>query len=189
VPTHLLRTLSLILIVTLGFGVMQLPGSNIAAATKSSTISNICSATQLDVTLESAFATFFNVAYVVDLRNSSNIDCTLRGYPKLQMLNKDGWVISTQTLHRSIFGSSSTVVKLVTVKPSWSALFDVTYPNRLRYAPASCPTSNRVEILFSDAKRSIAVRWRIRPYGGTSIAKLRCGVVRVSPFYGPFHLS
>ena len=189
-PNHLLRSLSLILVAALGSGAMQITGSNIAAAAaKSSTVTEPCRATQLDARLMGALATYGTTAYVVNFRNISTTACTLRGYPKLQMLNADGGVISTQTLHRSIFDFYATVVKLVTVLPNWSAVFDVSYPDWLRYAPASCPTSNRVKILFSNANRSITVKWRFRPYGGSSIAKVHCGEISVSPFYGPYRFA
>lgn len=90
------------------------------------TVAKPCAADQLAGKLNSALVPTGTVGYSVSVKNRSMTSCTLKGYPKLQMLSADGKFITTHIIHRSIFDMASTVVKSVTVTSGSSALFDLT---------------------------------------------------------------
>jgi hypothetical protein len=178
------------LVLALGSGAMQLPGFNVAAATKHKISGVSCTANHLSVKPIGALAPKGTTAYLISLENVSKTSCTLEGYPQLRMLDASGKSIATRVTHRSAFaGANATGVTLVTVKPGWSALFGVTYPNSSGYVPATCPISDRLEIHIPNMKESIIFKWRIQPYGGKSPATPHCGEIGVSFVYGPHRLT
>lgn len=117
-------------------------------------------------------------------KNMSTTACSLQGFPKLQMRDATGHVIPTHVLH----GTSSTVqarpTKVVVLKRGKVAKFDLGFSASTGYGSAICPTSTQVEITPPNLDQSITLRWQIQPYGGSSIQKLRCGEITVSPVYG-----
>jgi hypothetical protein len=179
-----------VLIFAFGSGVIQLPGFNVEAATKPKTAGISCAPNQLSAKPVEALAPFGTNGYLVSLENVSKSSCTLEGYPQLQMLNAGGKSITTRVTHRGGFaGANATGVTVVTVKPGWSGLFALTYPNSSGYvAAATCPISDHVEIHVPDMKESLIFKWRIRPYGGKSAATSHCGDISVSFVYGPYRL-
>ena len=108
--------------------------------------------------------------------------CTLRGYPKLQMLTANGHRLATH-LRR---GASVTVpampTRTVTLVPGAAASFDLGYADATGYARLKCPTSARVKITPPKSTGQITVSWHLQPYGG-SIEHLRCGIITVSPVF------
>jgi hypothetical protein len=178
------------LVLALGSGAMQLPGVNVAAATKPKTAGQLCTANHLRVIPHSAFAVWGTEAFLVVLENVSKSNCTLEGYPQLRMLDVGGKSIATRVAHGSAFGSANfTGVTLISVKPGWSGLFGLTYPNSIDYPPATCPISDHVKIHIPNMKESIILKWRIQPYGGKTGVTPRCGEISVSFIYGPYRLT
>jgi hypothetical protein len=69
------------------------------------------------------------------------------------------------------------------VRSGGIAKFDFGYANQTGYGSASCPTSVRVTITPPKNVKGISANWKLQPYGGMTIAKLRCGEINVSPVY------
>jgi hypothetical protein len=184
------RSVFFLLVVAIGPWAMQIPGANAGAASKTQTAAQPCTASQLSVKPMEGLATQGTKYYLVSLKNASTTSCTLKGYPKLRMLDAGGKYIATLITHRGAFvGAKATGVTLVTVKPGWSALFSLAFPDSIDYAPATCPISDHVEILVPNMKGSVIFKWRIQPYGGATVAKLHCGEIGVSFLSGPYHLT
>ena len=121
-----------LLVFAFGSGVIQLPGLTVEAATKPKTAGVSYTPNQLSVKPIEALAPVDTMSYLVSLGNVSKSSCTLEGYPQLRMLDAGGKSIATRVTHRSaIAGANATRVTLVTVKPGWSGLFGLTYPNSL----------------------------------------------------------
>jgi Protein of unknown function (DUF4232) len=165
-----------------------LPISSLASASATSAVAHTCTAADLAVKPISAFGVVGTRAFLISLKNISVNDCTLKGYPRLRLVGANGTSIATYTLPGKIFGQK-TVVRLVRVKPRWSALFDVTFSTGLNYSPKTCPISEGVVVGVPMSRQTVTVKWRIRPFGGPSIEKLRCGELQVSPVYGPYLLT
>jgi len=185
VKLHWLRSFAVVVFVTFGVGVVQLNSSNFASASKSNAASHVCAPEELRVGLIPGMAQMGMKFYVVSLTNISTTDCTLMGYPRLQLLGANGRPNATRDTHVRLPGTRPIVEKVITVAPRWSALFSVTYATWINYSPKKCPSSNLAEIFLPNGSQSIPVRWHIDPYGGRSIAKLQCGVIHVSPVFGP----
>lgn len=177
-------------LLVLASGVMQLSGSNIAAATRPETAGRPCTPNHLRAIPSEGLAATGTNAFLVVLENVSSSSCTLEGYPQLKMLDKAGKTIASRISRLAPnAGKNTTKVTLITVKSGWQGLFALSYPNSTDYPPASCPVSDRVEIHIPNMKESIVIKWRIRPYGGKSGTTPDCGQVSVSFIYGPYHLS
>jgi hypothetical protein len=116
-------------------------------------------------------------------QNISATACTLQGYPKMQMIDAAGSAIPTHVIN----GTSYTVVSrpddLVVLAPGAQALFDIGFSSKTGYGTAVCPTSAQIEITPPGSDKSITVPWKLQPYGGPTIAKLRCGEITVSPVF------
>ena len=174
----------------LGSGVIQYVGSSIAAGAKPRIAVQPCTPNLLKAMPIGALAPLGTSEYLVALENVSTSNCALEGYPQLRMFDEAAKAIPIRVAHRGAFaGRNATGVTLITVKPGWSGLFALSYPNSTDYPPASCPVSNRVEIRIPNMKEPIATKWRIRPYGGKSGTTPVCGEVSVSYVYGPQRLT
>ena len=161
-----------------------------ASALKTQTAAQSCKVSQLSVKPMEGLATQGTKYYLVSLKNVSSTSCTLKGYPQLRMLDAAGKSIATLVIHRGAFGGAkATGVTLVTIKPGWSALFSLAYPDSIDYTRATCPISDHVEILVPNMKGSVIFKWRIQPYGGATVVKLHCGEIGVSFLSGPYHLT
>ena len=113
--------------------------------------------------------------------NTSQSTCTLTGFPKLQMLDGSGKDIPTRSTHepmQNIPGNSREIVRLA---PGEKAHFDIRFHNMTGYANAYCPSSTRVVITPPNDEEGISIPWQIAPYGGSTIQKLHCGGILVSP--------
>ena len=177
-------------LVLLASGVTQQSGSTIAAATKLETAGKSCTPNHLRVIPTHGLAVTGTNFFLVALENVSKSSCTLKGYPKLKMLDKAGKTIASRISPLAPdAGKNTKKVTLITVKPGWQALFALSYPNSTYFPAASCPVSDLVQIRIPNMKSSIVLKWRIRPYGGKSTTTPDCGQVNVSFVYGPYHLS
>jgi hypothetical protein len=147
--------------------------------------SHRCTSAQLRVKLGRAGVALGHFGQVVSFKNASRATCTLSGYPGLRMLNAVGHPIRTQVLHGIAYTVPSVRERVVTLAPGGAASFDLGYDDGTGYANERCPTSSRVEITPPNAHTPITITWRIQPYGGGSIAHLRCGQITVSPVFAP----
>lgn len=111
--------------------------------------------------------------------NVSSSRCSLAGYPRLQMLNAAGARLPTLIRH----GGPAAPIRArpVPLTPGAHASFYITFENSTGFGSASCPTSALVRITPPGDKTPISIPWRLNPYGGSTIARLRCGEIMVSP--------
>jgi hypothetical protein len=169
-------------------GLMELATLSVAGATKPKT-GLPCAPIDLRAIPLGVLAPNGTSGYLVALKNVSNSSCVLEGYPQFRMLNKAGRAIATLVTHSGAprYGASASRAALITVKPGWSSLLSVSYLNSTNYPPATCPSSNRVEIEIPNMKEPIVFKWRIQPYGGKIGATPHCGEVSVSFVYGPMY--
>lgn len=116
-------------------------------------------------------------------KNISTTPCTLKGFPKLQMLDATGHRISTHVLHGTSYTVQAVPGSSVMLTPGQVAKFDLMYHSATGYGRKICPTSTHVRITPPNLKKGITLNWQIQPYGGVSIQKLRCGEITVSPVY------
>ena len=148
--------------------------------------SSICTSSQLAIEAGSGGVAMGTVGITgMGFKNISTTICTLKGYPILQMLDSTGRSIPTYVTHGNSFGVPAAPAKVVTLAPGLVAKFDLTYHNQTGYGTAICPTSTQVEITPPGVSNSITFSWKIQPYGGSTIQKLQCGDITVSPVYAP----
>lgn len=115
--------------------------------------------------------------------NSSATTCFLNGYPKFQMLDASGKAIPTFTLHGPSVSVPQITQTKVILAPGKEAFVDLGFANGTGYGNSQCPTSSFVEVTPPAATSSIKVAWKIQPFGGGTIQKLRCGEIYTSPVY------
>jgi hypothetical protein len=113
--------------------------------------------------------------------NVSHARCSLEGYPTLQMLGPAGHRIATLLHRRPSITVPRLRVRTVTLSPGASASFYLGFADATGYGSATCPRSARIEVTPPDRTDPIIVAWRLQPYGGATIANLRCGEITVSP--------
>ena len=117
--------------------------------------------------------------------NTSTKSCTLEGYPDLHMFDSSGKALPTHVIHFGSFAAPNLPDSLITLAPGAQARFDLLYEAQTGYGNAYCPTSSKVAFTPPGSKLALNLDWRIQPYGGESIQKLRCGEIKVSPLYLP----
>ena len=117
--------------------------------------------------------------------NTSTKSCTLEGFPDLQMFDSSGKVLPTRVIHFGSFAAPNATASLITLAPGAQAKFDLLYEAQTGYGNAFCPTSSKVAFTPPGSKVALTLDWKIQPYGGGSIQKLRCGEIKVSPLYLP----
>jgi hypothetical protein len=142
-----------------------------------------CEASQLAVELGLSGAAMGHIGQVVSFKNISTRTCTLEGFPGVNMFDVAGRPIPTEVTDGPSYTVPSLPETVVVLIPGSEASFDIGYSDATGYGTAVCPTSVQVGITPPDASRPITVPWRIQPYGGSTIAKLQCGQIAVSPVY------
>lgn len=117
---------------------------------------------------------------VIELKNTSGVECYLQGYPGLQMLSNTGAALST-TVH---WGSYVTVppenITKVTLASNAIAYFMIGFPLGTGYGTDTCPTSSAVEITPPNNTQLLKLSLAITPFGGTQ-QNLKCGEITASP--------
>ena len=106
--------------------------------------------------------------------------CSLRGYPRIQMLTASG--VALRTLDQEAPGAFGITVKTLVLGRRATAYFALAYPDGTGYANLTCPASEALEFTPPQTSATVTLRGpnaRIQPYGGT-IQHLECGIVRVS---------
>ena len=156
---------------------------NAARAVKAMSATNSCTPSQLVVELGPSDAAMGHIGQVVTFTNVSAVTCSLEGYPSMQMFDAAGLAIPTEVTDGASYTVPAMPARVVFLTGGSEASFDVGYSDATGYGTAVCPNSVQVAITPPDASRSITVSWRIQPYGGSTIAKLQCGQIAVSPVY------
>ncbi len=145
-----------------------------------------CNSSQLSIQLgEEGAAAGSRGVTGMSFKNISSTACTLEGYPIIQMIDASGKSIPTYVAHSNSFSSPSATVKVITVLPGLGGKFDMLYAAQTGYGNAICPTSTSVDFTPPGSSVALVLPWKIQPYGGATIQKLRCGEIRVSPIYAP----
>ncbi len=158
--------------------------SNVVANATTTSVIPTCRSSQLTVEHGRIGAGMGHIGITAaSFRNISKTSCTLKGYPSLQMYDTSGHRISTHIIHGPSASVPNIAAKVVLLRPSGVAKFDFGYANQTGYGSASCPTSARVTITPPKNVKGISANWKLQPYGGMTIAKLRCGEINVSPVY------
>jgi len=142
-----------------------------------------CTTSQLAVELGPDDAAMGHVGQVVSFKNISTTTCALEGYPGLKMFGAAGQLIPTEVTDGPSYIVPALPDKVVVLAAGSEASFDVGYSDATGYGTAVCPTSSQVAVTPPDAGQPITVSWRIQPYGGSTIEKLQCGQIAVSPVY------
>ncbi len=163
------------------------PAANSSATTGSNhSAILVCNSSQLSILLGVEGAAMGSRGVTgMAFKNISVTPCTLKGYPKAQMLNASGKLIPTYVTHGNVFSSSASAPKLIKLAPGAKAEFDLLYEAQTGYGNAVCPTSSKVAFTPPGSKTQLLLSWMIQPYGGGTIQKLRCGEIRISPLYAP----
>lgn len=121
-----------------------------------------------------------HVGQQIRLKNVSRGSCTLRGYPRLQMLNAAGAPITTRLHVGADYIVPPIPVQTVTLAPGGAAGFLVGYESATGFQSLTCPTSSTISIYPPHDTTALRVHWHLAPYGG-SVTALRCGILTVSP--------
>jgi len=158
--------------------------SNVMANATTTSIVPTCHSSQLKVEHGRMGAGMGHIGITAaGFRNISKTSCTLKGYPSLQMFDTSGHRISTHIIHGPSASVPNIAARVVMLRPGGVAKFDFGYANQTGYGSASCPTSARVTVTPPKNIKPISANWKLQPYGGMTIAKLRCGEINVSPVY------
>lgn len=108
-------------------------------------------------------------------------DCSLRGYPRVQMLKASGKNLST-SYAKAAPGTWGIKVKTVVLAKGETAYFGVIYHNSTGYAKVTCPTSAGLRFTPPQNTRVLILRGahgHIAAYGGTT-KHLVCGGLRAT---------
>jgi hypothetical protein len=161
------------------------PAPTISASASLTYVANsTCQTSQLSIVQGQVGGAMGHVGIAASaFQNISTTTCTLQGYPKLQMIDAAGSAVPTHVIN----GTSYTVVSrpddVVVLSPGAQAMFDIGYSSQTGYGNAVCPTSAQVQITPPGSDQTISVPWILQPYGGPTIARLRCGEVTISPVF------
>lgn len=118
-------------------------------------------------------------------KNISSTACTLMGYPMIQMVDSTGKSIPTFVTDVPALMGIETGINLIFVNPGDTAIFNLMYEAGTGYGNAICPTSSTVQFTAPGTNQILALDWKIQPYGGATITKLRCGEIQTSAVYLP----
>jgi hypothetical protein len=110
-------------------------------------------------------------------KNDSSSPCTLKGYPRFELLDRSGRVpargraINSQQLPGD---ETRQPPRLVNLAPGQEALFQVYYNNGgAGYIGKPCPLSQRVRIMAPGTRRSFVRREEIRSCGSVLVSAVR----------------
>lgn len=114
-------------------------------------------------------------------RNNSSMPCTLKGYPRFQLLNKAGKML----LHGQAINSQQLNVdeekhppEVVTIAAAGEAWFRIHYNSGgAGYMGKPCPTSSQVRIVAPGTTRALMLKDRINPCGTFEVSTVRPGPV------------
>ena len=113
--------------------------------------------------------------------NKGASECSLIGYPKLQMLDAAGRPISTTDRH-AFQGFDGIERRVVILAPGERAYFGAAYPDFTGAGQRKCPTAAALVLTAPGASQPVELRGptaAITPYAGSDV-KLRCGLVQMT---------
>lgn len=113
-------------------------------------------------------------------KNNSSSACTLKGYPRFELLNKSGQLLAKGRAinSRKLMGDeAATAPQWVTIEAGKEAMFRV-YTNNggAGYTGKGCPTSRKVRIIAPGTTRAFMLKDEIR-----SCQKVQVSAVRSAP--------
>jgi hypothetical protein len=139
-----------------------------------------CATASLRILVGSGSGAMGTVAVEFGFINHSTKTCSLRGYPRVQMLTRSGQNLSTTDQRGTgYFGIKEKTVVLASGK---TAYFGILYSNGTGYPNVTCPESAALKFTPPQDIRTITAykSAQITPYGMIS-GHPRCGVIRVTP--------
>ena len=114
---------------------------------------------------------------VYSLRNNASAACTLKGYPRYELLDKAGRLRSRAVNSQQLPGDDSKVrPQLVTVESGKEAWFRVHYNSGgAGYVGKPCPVSPQVRIMAPGTTRPLLLREVINSCGIVEVSSVRGG--------------
>jgi len=112
--------------------------------------------------------------------NTSSKECSLVGYPRLQMVNGAGQRIATTDRDSPVSAFPEITRKAVVLAKGKRAYFGVFYPDHTGSGTIVCPTAAALELTPPGSTQAVTLRGSgaaITPYAGSNTA-LGCGLVQ-----------
>ena len=105
------------------------------------------------------------------LTNNSSAPCTLKGYPRFEVLNSKGRVVRRTVGKEQVTGDSQQgPPQLVTLEPGKTAWFSLYYNSGgAGHVGKPCPTYPKVKITAPGTTRAFVLRSEIQPCRGVQI--------------------
>ena len=114
-------------------------------------------------------------------KNNSSNACTLKGYPRFELLSKSGQLLPNGRAisSRKLMGEeTATTPQLITIEAGQEAMFRV-YTNNggAGYSGKGCPTSRKVRIIAPGTTRAFMLKEEIRSCQKVQVSAVRAGTV------------
>jgi hypothetical protein len=112
--------------------------------------------------------------------NTSSKECSLIGYPKLQMVSRAGQQIRTTDRESPVSAFPEITRRPVVLAKGKRAYFGVFYPDHTGSGTRICPTAAALELTPPGSTQAVTLRGpgaAITPYAGSDTA-LGCGLVQ-----------
>ena len=105
------------------------------------------------------------------LTNNSSAPCTLKGYPRFEVLNSQGRVVRRAVDKEEVPGDSQQgPPQLVTIEPGKTAWFSLYYNSGgAGHVGKPCPTYHKIKIAAPGTTRAFVLRSEIQPCRGIQI--------------------
>lgn len=161
------------------------PGSHVSWASTGKVAHSVCATSQLSISEGSSGVAAGHIGLSVKLKNISGTSCTLKGYPRIQMVGAPGHDLRTIVHRGSSYSVPDRQVRLVVLSPGASASFDLGFDDATGYGSDKCPESRMEEVTPPQNTTSLPWALRLDPFGGGTIQHLVCGEITVSPVYLP----
>lgn len=121
-----------------------------------------------------------HIGQVITLTNTSDVTCTLHGYPGLQMLGASGQALATNVLRTPSVVVQAENPTTVTLAPRQQGSFLLGYADQTGYGNRTCPASVNLEVTPPNAHDHLVIPDQISAYGPSAD---QCGTINVSPIY------
>ena len=142
-----------------------------------------CARHRLSVALERSGVAAGTVEMTLGFTNIGPTACSLYGYPDIGMLDAEGKPIPTELTTSTAFGGLPVPQGRVPLAPGATASFYMEFSDSTGYGSATCPRSTSIEVYPPASQARIVIPLSISPYGGSTIATLKCGEITVSPVF------
>jgi hypothetical protein len=146
------------------------------------TVAASCSASELSAVYVNTTGAMGSRDAEYGFKNTGARQCTLRGYPTVQMLTSAGAKLSTSLSHAAT-GAMGITLKSVSLAHGAVAYFDLHYASQTGFGTLKCPSSAALRLTAPGEMAGSVLHvtgGEIRPYGG-SIPHLHCGIIEVTP--------